>query len=321
MSKEAAVDLAPNHKTGLVLANPTMPAAGCFGFGMEYARLVEVEALGAIVVGPVTARPRRGAEPPRTLPLLPSQGGLGGVLLHTGLANPGIAAVVRRYSRAWTRSPVPVIVHVAGTSPGEAASCCRRLVSIEAVASIELGLPDTASLDDAVAIIRAARTAASQPLIVRLPLAWADTLCEAAVEAGADALTVAAPPRGTVRLSPRPEARPEGSPKSTWHETGFCERLPKNLVSAPTRFVTGRLYGPFVHPLALRALRRVAELVPAPLIGCGGINSVEDGLAFLHAGATAVQVSGALWRDPTCLARVAHATAAVASPSSAVKPQ
>ena len=269
----AAIELAPNHKTGLTLANPVMPAAGCFGFGPEYARLVEVEALGAVVVGPVTGGPRRGAVPPRALPIL------GGVLLHTGLANPGVATIVRRYTRVWARSPVPVIVHVAGTSPGETASCCQRLASIEAVAGIELGLPDTADPDDVIAIIQAAHATTNQPLIVRLSLSNANTLCEAAlvhIVAGADALTIAAPPRGTV-----------------WHEPG-------------ERFVTGRLYGPFVHPLALRALRRVAELVSVPIVGCGGIHSAEDARAFLRAGATAIQVGGALWRDPSCLTRIAR---------------
>jgi len=265
-----AIELAPDHKTGLTLTNPVMPAAGCFGFGMEYPPLVEVDALGAVVVGPVTAGPRRGAGPPCILPIP------GGVLLHTGLANPGVAAVVRRYARAWASSPVPVIVHVAGTSPDEAASCCQRLAGIEAVAGIELGLPDGATSSDATGVIRAARAAASQPLIVRLPLARAESLCEAAVEAGADALTVAAPPRGTV-----------------WYAPG-------------NRFVTGRLYGPFVLPQALRTLRRVAELVPVPLIGCGGVHDAEDGLAFLRASAVAVQVGGALWRDPACLARIAR---------------
>jgi dihydroorotate dehydrogenase (NAD+) catalytic subunit len=304
-----AVDLAPNHKVGLALANPVMPAAGCFGFGAAYARLVEVDPLGAVLVGPITARPRRGAEPPRTLPIP------GGVLLHTGLANPGVAAVTRRYARAWARSPVPVIVHVAGTNPEEATSCCRRLSGVAAVAGVELGLPDTidvsttpagrtpeagayphshrddgagrgltAAIDDATAVISAAHAATSQPLIVRLPLVWADALCEPAVEAGADALTVAAPPRGTA-----------------WHE-------------ASERFVTGRLYGPFVLPLALRALRRVAERVSVPLIGCGGIHSVEDALTFLRAGATAVQVGGALWRDPASLARIARGLSTAVEP-------
>jgi dihydroorotate dehydrogenase (NAD+) catalytic subunit len=182
---------------------------------------------------------------------------------------------------------------VAGTTPDEAALCCQRLASVEAVAGIELGLPDITGgltdlaqiLDDGVAIVQAARAAASLPLIVRLPLAWANALCQAVVEAGANALTVAAPPRGTV-----------------WHEHNQL-------------FVGGRLYGPFVLSLALRALRRVAELVPVPLIGCGGVHSPEDGLAFLRAGATAVQVGAALWGDPACLARIAR------SLSSAVEPR
>jgi dihydroorotate dehydrogenase (NAD+) catalytic subunit len=306
------IELAPHHKVGLALANPVMPAAGCFGLGTEYARLVEIEVLGAVLVGPITARPRRGAEPPRTLPVP------GGVLLHTGLANPGVAAVTRRYARAWARSPVPVIVHVAGTTPEETASCCRRLSGVAAVAGVELGLPDrvdvstapagrppgaeprphthphhggdgpgrglAAAIDDATALISAAHGATSQPLIVRLPLVWADALCEPAVEAGADALTVAAPPRGT-----------------GWH-------------GASGRFVTGRLYGPFVLGLALRALRRVAERVSVPLIGCGGIHTVQDAATVLRAGAAAVQVGGALWRDPTSLARIARGLSSAIDP-------
>jgi len=272
------IDLAPNHKAGLVLANPVMPAAGCFGLGTEYARLVEVEALGALVVGPLTAHPRRGAESPRLVPTP------GGVLLHTGLANPGLSAVLRRYARVWARSPVPVIVHVAGTAPDEVASCCRRLAGLETIAGLELGLPDTGDPDEATAIIQAAHASAGQPLIVRLPLVWADALCQAAVEAGADALTVAAPPRGTA-----------------WYAPG-------------NHFITGRLYGPFVLPLALRALRRVAALVSVPLVGCGGIHTVEDAQAFLRAGAAAVQIDGAVWRDPACLAHVARTLSSTVEP-------
>jgi dihydroorotate dehydrogenase (NAD+) catalytic subunit len=139
-------------------------------------------------------------------------------------------------------------------------------------------------LDDVTVIIRMAKSAARQPLIVRLPLNWAGALCESAVDAGADALTVAAPPRG-----------------SMWHEPSGG-------------FVTGRLYGSFVLPLALRALCRVAELVRVPLIGCGGIHSTKDALAFLRAGAVAVQVGGAIWRDPTCLARIARSLSSVVPP-------
>jgi len=198
------------------------------------------------------------------------------MLLHTGLANPGLGKIVRRYAHAWAHSPAPVIVHVAGTSPDEAASCCMRLSDIEAVAGIELGLPDAITPDETVAIVRAACAVAYQPLIARLPLDSVGSLCEAAVEAGADALTVATSPRGIA-----------------WH--------------APSeQFISGRLYGPLVLPLALRALRQVAERVSVPLVGCGGVHSTKDARAFLHAGAVAVQVDGAIWRDPGCLAHIAR---------------
>lgn len=272
----AALELAPHHKTGLTLASPVMPAAGCFGYGAEYASLVDQGMLGALVVGPVTAGPRRGAAPPRIVPLA------GGLLFHTGLANPGVAAVVRRYGRIWARSPVPVIVHVAGVSPDEAAACCRRLSGIEAVAAVELGLPDSADPADLAAIVRAARAAASQPLIVRLPLMGAEVLCEVAAEAGADALTVAAPPRGSVWVEPA------------------------------GRFVSGRLYGAFVLPQVVRALRGVAGRVSLPLVGCGGVYCVEDALVLFRAGAMVVQVDAALWRDPACLSIIAQGVAKAA---------
>jgi len=267
------IELAPHHKVGLTLANPIMPAAGCFGTGREYAPLIDLAALGAVVVGPVTGRPRRGSEPPRLLPV-PS-----GVLLHTGLANPGISALIRQAVRVWRSSPVPVIVHVAGTDTDEVASCCERLAAVEAVAGVEMGLPDAATPELAADLTRAACTSANRPVLVRLPLADADRLCEAAAAAGADALTVAAPPRGTA-----------------WHP-------------GAGRYISGRLYGPFVLPLALRALRRVAEMVSLPLVGCGGITAIEDAAAFLRAGAVAVQVDSALWRDPSSLARLARALA------------
>ena len=129
-------------------------------------------------------------------------------------------------------------------------------------------------------------------MIVRLPLMTAASLCEAAVDAGADALTIAAPPRGTALLSGAGEPDSD-APQPDGDKPG-------------QRFITGRLYGRFVLPLALRALRHVAELVTVPLIGCGGIHEVEDGRAFLRAGATAIQIDGALWRDPACAARIAR---------------
>jgi dihydroorotate dehydrogenase (NAD+) catalytic subunit len=272
------IDLAPDHKTGLTLPNPVMTAAGCFGLGSEYQDLVGCDALGAIVVGPVTARPRFGAAPPRAIPLT------GGVLLDTGLANPGINATIQSYAHVWRRLSVPTIVHVAGTRPAEVESCCRQLAGIDNVHGIELGLPADVTGNEASDLVQSAARAAYQPLLVQLPLSSGHVLCTEAVYAGAHALTVAAPPRGTA-----------------WDARG-------------KRFITGRLYGPLVLSLALRALRRVAERVSVPVIGCGGVHSTEDARAFLNAGAVAIQIGDALWRDPACLARIAMNLASLDPP-------
>lgn len=267
------IELAPNHKTGLMLTNPVMTAAGCFGLGSEYARLLDTDPVGAVVVGPITAERRRGAEPPRLLPIA------GGALLHTGLANPGLRRVVQQGGGSWSRMPTPVIVHVAGTSADSVARCCSRLATVDAVAGVELGVLDGAAPDHVEDVVRAAQSSLIQPLIVRMPLASAAGLCELAVEGGADALTVASPPRGTV-----------------WHPP-------------ECRFITGRLYGPFVLPLVLRAVQAVRKRVSVPLIGCGGVFDVDGARALLHAGCCAVQIGGAVWHDPSSLPRIARALA------------
>jgi dihydroorotate dehydrogenase (NAD+) catalytic subunit len=264
-----AIELGARHKAGLRLASPVMVAAGCYGFGKEYNRLVEGDALGALVVGPVTLRPRKGAAPPRAVPIP------GGVLLHTGLENPGLPAVLRRHRRVWERSPAPIVVHLAATSPHETAAACERLRGEEAVAALELGLADHVTTDEAAVLVSAAATAYSyRPLLVRLPAESASALAAAIAGAGADVLTVAAPPRGTVRY------------RNAW--------------------VTGRLYGGVVLPMTMRKLRRVARSVDLPLVGCGGVRSADDALILLQAGAAAVQIDSALWKDPSSPARIAR---------------
>ena len=267
-----AVDLAPAHKEGLRLTNPVMVAAGCYGLGTAYRGLAEVAPLGAVVVGPFTMRRRQGVAPPRAAPVP------GGVLLHTGLDNPGLPTALRRYRRSWEQSPVPVILHLAATSIGEVVAACESLSKEDTIVAVEMGLRDEASTDEVGAYVETAREALWQPLLVRLPLASAGGLAGVAVETGADALTVAAPPRGAVRCG--------------------------------EQYLTGRLYGPFVTSLALRALRQVAGRVGVPLVGCGGIYAADDALAFLQAGAAAVQIDAAIWQDPSCPARIARGVAA-----------
>jgi dihydroorotate dehydrogenase (NAD+) catalytic subunit len=192
------------------------------------------------------------------------------------LANPGINAAVREFAPVWQRLTAPTIVHVGGTRPSEVEYCCQRLATVEPVCGIELGLPTDAAVDAVADLVRSAARAANQPLLVRLPLDSAHQLCKTAIEAGAHALTVAAPPRGTV-----------------WD-------------AETAGFFTGDLYGHLVLPLALRALQRVARLASVPLVGCGGVHTTKDARAYLTAGAVAVQIGSAIWRDPAGLARIAR---------------
>jgi dihydroorotate dehydrogenase (NAD+) catalytic subunit len=269
------IELAPHHKHGLVLQSPILPATGILGYSDDYRRLVPLETLGAFITNPITAHPRRGASPPRALKVP------GGLLMHTGLQNPGVAAVIRYHRQRWERSPVPIIAHVVGVSADEAVSCVRRLQDTGVVAGIELGLPDSLSSREAFQLVLDVREACSLPLIVKLPLWQAadpsdQSLAARVVDRGsADALTVAAPPRGTLRRG--------------------------------ERTITGRLYGPITFYQALWALRQVAARVgdAISLLGCGGVHGVGDALTMLEAGAMAVQVDGYIWQDPAGFAQLA----------------
>lgn len=271
-SSSGNIELAPLHVTGLQIANPIMVSAGCYGLGTEYRGLVELDMLGAIVVGPVTMRARRGTGRPRSLPIT------GGVLLHTGLANPGLPATLKRYTRAWAGSPVPVILHIAATTPEETATACERVDGVAAVAAIELGLASHISPSEATTLVSAAAESyGNGPLVVRLPLENAVQLAEHVVKGGAHTLTIGAPPRGTAQY------------RGQW--------------------ITGRLYGPFVLPFALRALREVVDRVTVPLIACGGVYEHSGAIALLEAGASAIQIDGALWKDPSTPMRIAQSIA------------
>jgi dihydroorotate dehydrogenase (NAD+) catalytic subunit len=272
------IELAPNHKRGLILKGPVMPATGILGYSDAYRRLVPLETLGALVTNPITARPRQGAAPPRVIRIP------GGLLMHTGLQNPGVHAVIRRHLKRWERSPVPVIAHVVGVNVDEAVTCVERLSDLEVVAGIELGLPDSLTPEEGVEIVAAAREACRLPLIVKLPLWLANDLASRITDLGdVDALTVAAPPRGTI-----------------WQHD---------------RAITGRLYGPATFPQALWALRQVAAQadVALPLIGCGGVHSARDALAMLKSGAVAVQVDSYIWKDPAGFVQLAHTLARIQS--------
>jgi dihydroorotate dehydrogenase (NAD+) catalytic subunit len=265
------IELTRTGKNTLVIDNPVMPASGAFGFdGSAYHDLIDLSKLGAIVTNPVTWRGRRVAHGPRVVPL-PS-----GVLVHTGLPNPGVRQIVKEYAGRWARSYIPVIVHVTATTPEDVGRCVGVLEHCESVAGIELGLHDQATHRDVHLILQAAQDNTQLPLLARVPLYQAVFLAEAAQEAGTGGVVIAAPPRGTARDP----------------ETG--------------QLVGGRVYGPWLKAQTLRAVGQVAQTATVPVIGSGGIHSPDDARDFLDAGAIAVQVDTLIWTQPHQLEVIAR---------------
>lgn len=265
-----SIEITRTGKDSLFVDTPVMPAAGVFGYGDVYRGIININRLGAIVTNPVTYQPWNPANGTRVIPLD------AGVLVHTGLPNPGISKVLSQYRTAWSKLEVPVIMHIVATTPDQVARCASRIEAENAVAAIELGLNDDTGPQTAQDFVRAAIRHTEKPLMVRLPMQDAYELAAYVVEAGADALVVTAPPRGTAR-----------DPYSG-------------------RLVPGRIYGPLVKPIALRMVGHLARRVDVPIIGAGGIHSPQDARDFIDAGARAVQVDSVTWIEPKMLEIIAR---------------
>jgi dihydroorotate dehydrogenase (NAD+) catalytic subunit len=249
-------------KQPLTLQNPVMCAAGTIGFGGEYARLISLDKLGAVVTNPITYKARRAATGPRVVALD------SGVLIHTGLPNPGIHRVIRDYAPAWKNSPTAVIVHLAATSPDELRKCVASLEGVAGVVALELGFEEDCTHRDIKLMVGAALEHSELPILTQLPLQNAAILASAAQDAGAGAVVISAPPRGTAK-----------------------DPLTGQMVG-------GRVYGPWVKPLVLRAVGQVAGAVKIAVIGAGGIHNPDDARDLLEAGAQAVQLDAITWIRP-----------------------
>jgi dihydroorotate dehydrogenase (NAD+) catalytic subunit len=185
----------------------------------------------------------------------------GGFLLHTGYPNPGLRAAIRRYQERWARSNLPIIVHLLGENVNELPGMVRQLESLEGVIGIELGLPK--EIDNQVVRDFCAAALGELPVIVRLPFEKAVGTASAAIQSGAAAVSLSAP-RGA-----------------------FPARAGNTL--------QGRLYGPALFPQALAIVKEIAQ-AGLPVIGAGGLYSLEQCNAMLSAGALAVQLDSLLWR-------------------------
>jgi dihydroorotate dehydrogenase (NAD+) catalytic subunit len=257
-------------KNSLVVESPVMNAAGTLGFGDEYRDLIDLNALGAFVTNPLTYKTWSPATGTRVVPLD------AGMLVHTGLPNPGISKVIGQYRALWERLPIPVIAHVVVNSPEEMQNCIALLERENVIQGIELGLSDEISAAETEWFIRLATQRSEKPLLVRMPFGATADHYQAAVDAGADALVICAPPRGTAR-----------------DQAG--------------RLVGGRIYGPLIKPIILRTVGQLARRFPRiPLIGAGGIHSTQDARDYLEAGAVAVQVDSVTWVMPSMLETIAR---------------
>jgi len=231
-----------------------MNAAGALGFAPDARADIPLDSFGAFVTNPISLRPRL----PTTRPSLIAFSG--GFLFHTGLPNPGLSSVVKKYSARWNRADLPIIVHLMADSPKETQQMVRSLENVENVTAIEIGFAP--SLPDDAMISNLAMCRGELPLIFSLPAEQILSLGPKLIQNGADAISVAFP-RGA-------------------------------LMNAKNELITGRLYGQSLFPRSLEIVYSAATL-GLPIIGAGGVWTDADAANMLSAGAMAVQADVSLW--------------------------
>ena len=287
---EHGVDLSVEAARGLWLKNPVLTASGTFGQGVEYAELIDVGRLGAIVNKGTTPRARPG-NPQYRIAETPA-----GILNSIGLENPGAEEVARKYGKIWAKLGVPVIVNVAGYSVEDYVFVVETLDGTPGVIAFELnvscpnvegGMLFGSDPQLAAQVTRAVRDATDKPVIVKLtPNAPKDVVAvaQACEVAGADGLTTINTVLG-MRID-------------------VAKRRPMLGTGS------GGLSGPAIRPIAVHLTYQVAQVVSIPIIGAGGVTNASDALEFLMAGASAVQVGTATFADPTAPLTVIEGLAA-----------
>jgi dihydroorotate dehydrogenase (NAD+) catalytic subunit len=185
----------------------------------------------------------------------------GGFLLHTGLPNPGFNAGLKKYSPKWSRSELPVIVHLMADRPEETQRMVRMLESHENVMAAELGFAPLLTND--IILLTLEMCLGELPLIFSLPVEQVLSLGPRLMQGGAQAVSISAP-RGALKTD-------------------------------SSTLLTGRLYGPSLFPQTLETVYSASK-IGLPIIGSGGVWTKENADAMLSVGALAVQVDAVLWR-------------------------
>jgi len=268
------------------LPNPVIAASGTFGYGTEFAGLLDLAALGALSVKGLSLAPARGKPPPRLVET-PA-----GILNAIGLQNIGVDAFLSQRLPVLRAAGARVVANFWGDSPEEFAECAARLDGAPGLVALELNAsspnrPEWGGIlaSDPVVlggIVRAVRARVKLPLWVKLSPNVGDIAAvgRAAEAEGADALCAINTLRGMA--------------------IDAAARRPR-LASG-----TGGLSGPAIKPVALAMVRTLVRAVRVPVVGIGGIRSGEDALEFLCCGARAVQVGTATFYDPRAPLRIAH---------------
>ena len=262
----------------LRLKTPIMSASGCFGYGVEYADVIDLSTLGAVVVKGLFLKERAGHPPPRIVET-PA-----GMLNAIGLQGIGVHHFVREKLPELRAKGATVIVNICGTTIDEYVEVARVLSDAEGVAALELniscpnikegGITFGCDLGNTHDVVSAVRRATPLPLIPKLTPNVTDvaSFAQAAEEAGADAVSLV----------------------NTFLAMAIDVETRRPRVSNGM----GGLSGPAIRPIAVRMVYECARRVRIPVIGMGGITSAADVLEFLIAGATAVQVGTATFVDP-----------------------
>lgn len=261
----------------LALPNPILVASGTFGYAREMQAFVEFARLGGIIPKTVTPLPRPGNKPPRTVETA------SGLLNSIGLDNDGLEAFIEKHLPHLLNLGAPLIVNIAGKSQDEFAQMASRLNVFPQIAALELNIscPNVTGGTDfgtnpeqTANVVSSVRSVCAFPVIAKLTpnVTSVPVIAEAAAAAGADAVSLVNTFQGLV---------------IDW-------RKRKPVLGNGL----GGLSGPAIKPLALRIVWQVAQRVKIPIIGVGGIQSINDVMDFLVAGASAVQIGTANFYHP-----------------------
>ena len=272
----------------LRLRNPILAASGTFGYGLEFAHLVNLNRLGGFVTKGLSREPMDGAPPPRLYPTS------SGMLNAVGLENVGVRTFVAEKLPLLRKLDTVVVANVFGHTQDDYVEVIRVLESAEGLAGYELNIScpnvkrggmqfgsDPALVSEVVGAAR--KAAANRPLWVKLSPLVTDIglIARAAEEAGADALTVA----------------------NTYPAMALDFRTGMSRLGSST----GGLSGPAIKPITLRLVWETKKTVKSPIIGLGGVETAEDVLEYLSVGASAVQVGTASFADPKASERLVDA--------------